>query len=159
MNYYVSAFSWRNLPKFPIDIEDFTQFHPCYDLLEEKLRENPNAYFTIQITLEEENPEDDQQFIIQYRYAEPGKINAIVCNNKEQCLHDNYLLFITAEHKLKGVPIDAQAEEDPEDIVKIILEYGGHIAQGIQWAAFLLRENGERGLAQYFDDLPTQELH
>jgi hypothetical protein len=159
MNYYVSGFSWRNLPAFPIDIEDFTQFQPCFDLLEEKLRENPNGYFTLQITLEEEDPADDEQFIVQFRYAEPGKLNAILCDNKEVCLHDNYLLFVTSEHKIKGVPIDANAEEDPEDIVKIILDYGGHIAQGVQWAAYLLKENADGGLAKYFDDLPTQELH
>jgi len=153
MDYFVSDFTISNLPNFPNTLTDFSEFRPSFDLFEEQLRLNPEGYFTLRIQTELE------PIIVQYSYAEPGLISVILTDDDELCMHDNYRLFVKDTGKILGVIIDKDSHEDPTDIVKIILDYGEHLTRGLQWAAFLWKEELEGTLDQYFDDLYKLEIH
>ncbi len=159
MNYFVNAISWRKLPKFPIEMTDFSDFSDCFTRLEEQLQANPEGYLTIRVHLEAEHIDDDEEIVIQYWYADTGRIQIIIADQSETCLHEGYELFLKPDNKISGVPVDPEVPGDPDPIVKIILDYGMYASTGIQWAMFLLHERNQGTLSKYFDDLFTQEIH
>lgn len=160
MNYYVNGLTWRNVPKFPIELTNFEDYNPCFTVIEEALKQAPNAFLAVRITLENDDPTVDEILVIQYRYS-GDKISVILINEiEEYAINEDYRLYLNEQGNLKGTSIHGpDTDEDLNEIVKIILDYGVYIALGIQWSAFLLKERAEGTLDQYFDDLETQEIH
>lgn len=160
MNYYVNGLNWRNIPKFPIDLTDFEDYYACFPIMEEALKQTPNSFLAIRFVLEADNPDDDRVLVIQYRYT-GGKISVILIDEiEEYAINEDYRLYLSDNGHIKGTCIHGpDTDEDLNDIVKIILDYGVYVALGVQWAAFLMKERNDGTLDKYFDDLETQEIH
>lgn len=160
MNYYVNGLTWRNIPKFQIDLTDFNDYRTCFPIIEEALKQSPGSFLAIRITIEDDDPTEDRVLVIQYRYS-GDKISVILIDELgEYAINEDYRLYLNDQGNIKGTCIHGpDTDEDLNDIVKIILDYGAYIALGVQWSAFLMKERAEGTLDQYFDDLETQEIH
>lgn len=160
MNYYVNGLNWRNIPKFPIALEDFSDYDTCFPIIEEALKQSPSSFLAIRFVIEAENPDDDSVIVIQYRHTD-GKISVILIDEiNEYAINEDYRLYINPNGHLTGTSIHGpDSDEDIEEIVKIILDYGAYIALGVQWSTFLMKERYDGTLDKYFDDLENQEIH
>lgn len=160
MNYYIDTITWRHIRKPSIDLTDFTDFETCFGLLEGILKNNPRAHITLRVVIEKDDPNLDEILIVQFYYAEPGRLAVSIADEDENLLHQDYLLFLKSDAKIAGTSVSGEdTEESRDQIVKIILDYGMYAVLGVQWALFLLKENQEGTLKQYFDDLFTLEIH
>lgn len=160
MNYHVNGLTWRNIPKFPIELTNFEDYNACFPIIEEALKQSPRSFLAIRITIEADDPMDDRVLVIQYRYS-GDKISVILIDEiAEYAINEDYRLYLNDQGYIKGTSIHGDdSDEDLEEIVKIILDYGVYVALGVQWSAFLMKERVEGTLDQYFDDLETQEIH
>lgn len=153
MDYYIDAISWRNVPKAPVEMTDFSDFSACFKHLSDVLK-SPKSYLTLRFVRE------GAVFIAQYYYKEPGVISVAIADEFEDLLFEGYELLLTEDMKFKASCLAGEdGPEDRDEIVKIILDYGVHTALGVQWAVFLLKERAEGTLKQYFDDLHNLEIH
>lgn len=161
MNYFINGLSGRHISNFPVDLTDFSNYSACYELVEANLKRKANAFIALKMVLEEENPADDREIVVQYRYTgKPDRLEILIIDSDEnQVLNDGAPLFVTPKALVTANPEDLDSNETIEDIVKIILDYGKYVVLGVQWAAFLMRENHEGTLDQYFDELYSQEIH
>lgn len=159
MNYYVDGLTWRNIPKFPIELTDFEDYTICFPVIEEALKQAPNAFLAVRITIENDDM-TDHVLIVQYRYSGDQISVMLIDEVEEYAINEDYRLYLNDRGFIKGTSIHGpDTDEDLEEIVKIILDYGMYIALGVQWSAFLLKERAEGTLDQYFDDIKTQEIH
>lgn len=69
MNYYVNGLTWRNVPKFPIELTNFEDYNACFSVIEEALKQAPNAFLAVRIVIENDDM-TDHVLVVQYRYPE-----------------------------------------------------------------------------------------
>lgn len=148
MNDFINGMSWRHTDTLPIDLTDFTDFPACYSIIKDTLK--PGAFIALQFVIE------DVGVVFQYRYGYDCIGLRILEGDR---VINEFPLFINATGKVSTLPEYLESDESVEEIVKIIVDYGFHAVIGVQWATFLLKENLEGTLDQYFDDLNTQEIH
>lgn len=158
MNYFVNGMSWRHTEHFPIDLTDYSNFSDCFSVVADSLKLRSKAFIALRLVIEADDPDEDQAIVLQYKYVS-GKLSVVLIDEDEYIINEGVPLFVSSSRKISGLVDRLDSDEYVEEIVKIIEDYGMHIALGVQWAAFLLKELENGTLEQYFDDLPSQEIH
>lgn len=162
MNYFINGMSGRHISNFPVDLVDFTDYSACHALVEANLKRKAKSFVAMKVVLEhDEDPDEDREIVLQYRYSgTPGKLQVLIIDSDEEVIvNEDLPIFVSEKGLVAANPEDLDCEEAVEEIVKIILDYGKYIVLGVQWGAFLMKENHDGTLDQYFDELHSQEIH
>lgn len=161
LDYIISAVYFKGAEPLHPQFTDFTDFPACFDVLEESLALRAGAYMSINyLVLDGEDTLNDDDIIIRYGYARSGQLAAYVLDGEGKALTQGFMIIIDRDSgRLKLLPIGRDKEEVVDDALKIIQDYGTLIVAGINWGAFLLHENAEGRLEQYFEDALNQEIH
>lgn len=156
MNYIINGINFRRVPSFPIDLSDFSDYFTCFPVMIEALQK-PDSYVALKFVIEDES----REFIVNYRSASDGRIGiSLFDEDAEEVIGERFELFLKNDGKIAGRAAEGEtSDEDRNEIVKIILDYGVYASLGVQWGAFLLKENTQGTLTKYFDELLTQEIH
>lgn len=160
MNYIINGINCRRVPTFPIDLTDFSDFTTCFHVMAEALLK-PGSYIALKFLLQAENPMDDHNFVVNYTAISDGRISiSILDEDANEIVGERFELVLKEDGKIAGRTAEGETTDaDCDEIVKIILDYGVYASLGVQWGAFLLKENSQGTLTKYFDELLTQEIH
>lgn len=162
MTYTVTGVHLRQVNTTPVPLTDFTDFAACFDTVQPVLARKPGTTISLSITLEADDPMDDRSIVIRYGYSGTPGILAITLIDQDidRVINEDLMIFLKRDGKFTGRPQDGDYDDDTvETIVKIILDYGICIAEGLQWAALMLREAHEGTLNEYFEESINQEIH
>lgn len=158
MTYTVTGVYLRQVNTVPVPLTDFTNFAACFDTVQPVLARKPGTTIALSVTLEANH----RSIVVRYGYSGTPGILAITLIDQDidRVINEDLMIFLKRDGKFTGRPQDGDYDDDTvEAIVKIILDYGICIAEGLQWAALLLREAHEGTLNEYFEESINQEIH